>query len=83
MLSPGGALRHLVGFGSACASRRTLRLVQRASCAVIRFYVANIRRPPLRRGHEARCHGAEIEAARRCLRRPAQTAQAAIGVGAK
>ena len=54
-------------------------LVQRASCAVIRFYVAKYSASAAEmwaRGHGAT--DAEIEAARRCLRgAPAQTAQAA------
>ena len=54
-------------------------LVQRASCAVIRFYVAKYSASAAEmwaRGHGAT--EAEIEAARRCLRgAPAQTAQAA------
>ena len=54
-------------------------LVHRASCAVVRFYVAKFSASAAETW--ARSHGAtdaEIEAARRCLKdAPAQTAQAA------
>ncbi|HKS19143.1 MAG TPA: hypothetical protein VJS63_08040 [Bradyrhizobium sp.] len=54
-------------------------LAHRASCAVVRFYVAKYSASAAEMW--ARSHGAsdaEIEAARRCLRgTPAQTAQAA------
>ena len=54
-------------------------LIHRASCSVVRFYVAKYSASAAEmwaRGHGAT--DAEIEAARRCLRgAPAQTAQAA------
>jgi hypothetical protein len=54
-------------------------LVHRASCAVVRFYVAKF--SAFAAETWARSHGAteaEIDAARRCLKdEPAQTAQAA------
>jgi hypothetical protein len=65
--------------GSQAEAGERSGLVHRASCAVVRFYVARYSASAAEMW--ARSHGAtdaEIEAARNCLNRaPAQTAQAA------
>lgn len=64
---------------SGAEAAGTSGLVHRASCSMVRFYVARFSESAAEMW--ARSHGAteaEIEAARRCLRSgPSQTAQAA------
>jgi hypothetical protein len=68
-----------LGLASQAEAAERSGLVHRASCTVVRFYVAKFSASAAETW--ARSHGAtdaEIEAARRCLKDvPAQTAQAA------
>jgi len=70
---------HLLWFGFARGSHERTGTVHRASCSVVRYYVAKFSASAAEMW--ARSHGAtdaEIEAARRCLKSaPAETAQAA------
>jgi hypothetical protein len=67
-----------LGLASQAEAAERSGLIHRASCAVVRFYVAKF--SAFAAEAWARSHGAteaEIEAARRCLRdAPAQTARA-------
>jgi hypothetical protein len=68
-----------LGLSAQAEAAERSGLVHRASCSVVRFYVAKFSASAAETW--ARSHGAtdaEIEAARRCLKdAPAQTAQAA------
>lgn len=84
MLSRWGCVAAIcAGLVSQAEAGERSGLVHRASCAVVRFYVARYSASSAEMW--ARSHGAtdaEIEAARNCLSRaPAQTAQAARGRG--
>jgi hypothetical protein len=67
------------GLAPPAAAAEHSGLIRRASCSVVRFYVARFSASAAEMW--ARSHGAteaEIEAARRCLKNvPAETAQAA------
>ena len=80
MLSRWGCVAAVcLGLASQAEAAERSGLVHRASCTVVRFYVAKFSASAAETW--ARSHGAteaEIEAARRCLKdAPAQTAQAA------
>jgi hypothetical protein len=68
----------VVCLGTAPQAEAGERLVHRASCTLVRFYVARYSAPAAETW--ARSHGAtdaDIEAARHCLKdQPTQTAQA-------
>jgi len=75
----GGVVALCVGMASQAEATERPGIVHRASCAVVRYYVAKYSASAAEmwaRGHGAT--EAEIEAARHCLKtQPAETAQAA------